>query len=258
MSRLILLWAGRTLVFPMSRPGPSRGPWREPRVERAPDLWRSRLGQRVVVRRRLPDGSATDVVGPLVAVDKVSLTVAASAGTVTIPLADVVVGKVVPPRPARPAPPHRALTVADLEHVMALHWRAPVAEALGSWLLRSAEGFTHRANSVLAAGLPGLDLTDAVRRAQAWYSGRGRPARAGAPRPAPAAAADAELVAVAEAFAAGGWRVIPQRGPFAPPAATAALATAPADAPAHLHVRLDREPDAGWLALYRYRGEPLP
>jgi N-acetylglutamate synthase len=227
-------------------------------VEPWPDLWRSRLGQRVVVRRRLPDGSATDVVGPLVAVDKVSLTVIASAGTVTIPLADVVVGKVVPPRPARKAPPHRALTVADLERVMALHWRAPVAEPLGSWLLRSAEGFTHRANSVLAAGLPGLDLDDAVRRVWAWYSGRGRPALAGVPRPESDAAHAAELVAVAEAFAAAGWRVIPQRGAFVLTAATAALATARADAPADLRVRLDPEPDAGWLALYHYRGEPLP
>jgi ribosomal protein S18 acetylase RimI-like enzyme len=227
-------------------------------VERWPDLWRSRLGQRVVVRRRLPDGAATDVVGPLVAVDKVSLTVAASAGTVTIPLADVVVGKVVPPRPARKAPPHRALAVADLERVMALHWRAPVAEPLGSWLLRSAEGFTHRANSVLAAGLPGLDLADAVGRARAWYSARSRPALAGVPRPASEAADAAELTIVAEAFAAGAGRVIPQRGAFVLTAAIAAVATARADAPEGLRVRLHPEPDAGWLALYRYRGEPLP
>ena len=27
------------------------------------ERWRGRLGERVVVRRRLPDGSATDVVG---------------------------------------------------------------------------------------------------------------------------------------------------------------------------------------------------
>src|SRR4051794_36252696 len=153
MSRLILLWAGRTLVFPMSRPGPSRGPWREPRVERAPDVWRSRLGQRVVVRRRLPDGSATDVLGPLVGADAVSLTVAASAGTVTIPLADVVVGKVVPPRPARPAPPHRALSVADLERVMALHWRAPGLQALGFWLHRLAERLQRPGYSVPATWL---------------------------------------------------------------------------------------------------------
>jgi N-acetylglutamate synthase len=227
-------------------------------VERWPDVWRSRLGQRVVVRRRLPDGSATDVVGPLIAVDEVSLTVATSAGSVTIPRADVVVGKVVPPRPARPAPPHRALAVADLERVMALHWRAPVAEPLGSWLLRSAEGFTHRANSVLAAGLPGLDLADAVHRARAWYERRGRPALADVPRPAPDAADAADLTAVAEAFAAGGWRVIPGRGALVLTAATAALGIAPAHPPAGLRVRLDPEPDAGWLARYHYRGEPLP
>jgi len=220
--------------------------------------WRGRVGQRVVVRHRLPDGSATDVVGELLHADDRVLVVAGRRGDVRVAVGDVVAGKVVPPRPARPAPPHRALAVADLEQVMALHWRAPVAEPLGSWLLRSAEGFTHRANSVLAAGLPGLDLAGAVQRARAWYSGRGRPALAGVPRPAPDAADAAALVAVAEAFAAGGWRVIPQRGAFVLTAATAALATARADAPADLRVRLDPEPDAGWLALYHYRGEQLP
>ncbi|HYJ75356.1 MAG TPA: hypothetical protein VEV65_07125, partial [Kineosporiaceae bacterium] len=223
-----------------------------------PDVWESRVGQRVVVRRRLPDGSATDVVGPLLAADHATLTVAGRTGDVVIPRADVVVGKVVPPRPARPAPPHRALAVADLERVMALHWRAPVAEPLGAWLLRSAEGFTHRANSVLAAGLPGLDLAAAVAAAQAWYGARGRPALAGLPRPFPEAPDAGELAAVRAAFEQAGWRMIPERGAFVLTAATAELALAPADPPPGLVVRLDPEPDAAWLALYHYRGEPLP
>ena len=144
---------------------------------------------------------------------------------------------------------------------MALHWRAPVAEPLGTWLLRSAEGFTHRANSVLAAGLPGLDLGEAVARARAWYAARGRPALAALPRPFDEAPDAAELAAVAAAFAADGWRVIPDRGAFVLTAATAALAAprrrTPPDPPG-LRVRLAAEPDAGWLALYHYRGEPLP
>jgi N-acetylglutamate synthase len=236
----------------------------------APEAWRARVGQRVVVRRRLPDGSATDVVGALLAVERgragwvLSVLTVRRGGDaggvpVEVPLADVVAGKVVPPRPARPAPPHRALAVADLERVMALHWRAPVAEPLGSWLLRSAEGFTHRANSVLAAGLPGLDLDDAVRRAGAWYAARGRPPLAALPRPFAEAPDAAELAAVADAFGAWGWAVIPDRGAFVLTAATAALAGATTAVPAAgLRVGLSAEPDGGWLGLYHYRGEPLP
>jgi GNAT superfamily N-acetyltransferase len=234
-------------------------------AERATDgagVWRARVGQRVVVRRRLPDGSATDVVGALLAVEHGPagwlLAVERPGGAVRVPLADVVVGKVVPPRPARPAPPHRALAVADLERVMALHWRAPVAEPLGSWLLRSAEGFTHRANSVLAAGLPGLDVSATVERARAWYTQRGRRALAALPRPFAEAPDAPELAAVAGGFAAAGWAVIPDRGAFVLTAATAALAAAPPDVPPGLRVRLAPAPDAGWLGLYHYRGEPLP
>ena len=145
-----------------------------------PPVWRGRVGQRVVVRRRLPDGSATDVVGELLAVERGPagwvLSVRHGDDPAEVPLADVIAGKVVPPRPARAAPPHRALAVADLERVMALHWRAPVAEPLGTWLLRSAEGFTNRANSVLAAGLPGATWARPSRG-----GGRGTP-RAVAPR----------------------------------------------------------------------------
>lgn len=228
-------------------------------------VWRGRVGQRVVVRRRLPDGSATDVVGELLAVESGPagwvLSVRHGDDPAEVPLADVIAGKVVPPRPARAAPPHRALAVADLERVMALHWRAPVAEPLGTWLLRSAEGFTNRANSVLAAGLPGADLGEAVARGRAWYAARGRPALAALPRPFDEAPDVAELAAVAAAFAADGWRVIPDRGAFVLTAATAALAAPPGVAPPDppgLRVRLAATPDARWLGLYHYRGEPLP
>ncbi len=52
--------------------------------------------------------------------------------------------------------------------------------------------------------------------------------------------------------------MIPRRGAFVLTAATAALIAAPAEPPPGLAVRLDPEPDAGWLGLYHYRGEPLP
>ena len=42
--------------------------------------------------------------------------------------------------------------------------------------LRSAGGYTRRANSVYPLGVPGEDLPDAVARAASWFRERGRPA----------------------------------------------------------------------------------
>jgi GNAT superfamily N-acetyltransferase len=230
--------------------------------ESTPEVWQGRVGQRVVVRHRLPDGSATDAVGPLLAVTPDaggwSLRVAGRRGEVVVALDDVVAGKVVPPRPARPAPPHRALAVADLERVTALHWRAPVTAPLGSWLLRAAGGFTGRANSALAAGRPGVDRPAAVAAVRAWYAERGLRPLAALPRPDARAPDVEELAEVAAAFSAAGWEPVPQRGAFVLTAPTAALAAPAGRPPAGLAVALDPRPGAGWTGLYHYRGEPLP
>ncbi|WP_454051270.1 putative acetyltransferase [Cellulomonas sp. Marseille-Q8402] len=68
--------------------------------------WRAwRVGQRVVVRRRLPAGEPqpyTDVLGDLVAVDDAGVTVRTrGAGDVRVPGAEIALGKVVPPAPPR-------------------------------------------------------------------------------------------------------------------------------------------------------------
>lgn len=63
------------------------------------------VGRRVVVRHRLPDGRATDVLGELAALDAGALAVRREDGAVVrVPLADVVAGRVVPARPARRRP----------------------------------------------------------------------------------------------------------------------------------------------------------
>lgn len=75
------------------------------------ELHRGLVGQRVVVRRALPGergpsgGPAlTDVVGILAAWGDQTLSVRRETGDlVTIPLADIVAGKPVPPKPSRPA-----------------------------------------------------------------------------------------------------------------------------------------------------------
>jgi N-acetylglutamate synthase len=169
-------------------------------------------------------------------------------------------------RPARVAPPHRALAVADLERVAALHWRAPETEALGGWLLRAGGGFTGRANSALAAGHPGLDVRAAIDGVRAWYRARGLPPLAAVPRrwtdapdqdDDPAGSADPPSE-VAAAFAEAGWERVPRRGALVLTASTGALAAALTPEPAGLAVRLDARPSEEWLALYHYRGSPVP
>ena len=76
-------------------------------------LWAARIGERVVVRHRLPTGQLTDAVGLLTAVDgagtesggQAVLRVLTRRGESVIRLRDVVAGKVVPPRPSRAEPP---------------------------------------------------------------------------------------------------------------------------------------------------------
>jgi len=52
--------------------------------------------------------------------------------------------------------------VLELEEIAALGWPAPETRWLGRWLLRAAEGWTGRGNSVLPLGEPGLPLDAAL------------------------------------------------------------------------------------------------
>jgi hypothetical protein len=70
-----------------------------------------------------------------------------------------------------------------VEAAAALGWRALDQAWLGGWLLRAAEGFTGRANSVLPIGDPDRPLPDAVEYVERWYSERGLPAMIVVPYP---------------------------------------------------------------------------
>ena len=68
----------------------------------APPPWTAwTVGQRVVVRRRLPEGGWTDVLGDLVEVGPRGVTVQTRRGAVHVPAADIALGKPVPPAPVR-------------------------------------------------------------------------------------------------------------------------------------------------------------
>jgi hypothetical protein len=61
------------------------------------------LGSRVVVRRRLPEGGYTDVLGELVYRSAEAVEVLNQYGTERIEAAEIAIGKVVPPPPERRA-----------------------------------------------------------------------------------------------------------------------------------------------------------
>ncbi|MEU7167874.1 GNAT family N-acetyltransferase [Streptomyces morookaense] len=200
------------------------------------------VGKRVSVRRlndsaRSPE-RFTDTVGELVSWEGGVLRITRRTGeTVEIPEASLVAGKVVPAAPPRRRGP--AATVRELQETAARGWPARETERLGEWTLRAAGGFTARANSVLGLGSPGLPLPEAVGRVAEWYGRRGLPARFQLPAGHPEAEElDAEL-------AGRGWTV--ERSALMQTAALAPVADTGADTGA---VRLSREPDAEWLAVY--------
>jgi ribosomal protein S18 acetylase RimI-like enzyme len=127
-----------------------------------------------VVRRRI-QGGVTDALGEIEAVDAATVSVRTRRGLETIDRALVVAAKQVPPRPARRGAPHLAISTHDLEAIM-VEGLAPLERGeLGGWLLRAADGFTGRANSVLPLGDPGVSLSEAVDYCQSWYDQRGLP-----------------------------------------------------------------------------------
>lgn len=200
------------------------------------------VGSRVVVRIRVGDGpTVRDVLGELVALAPVLCVRRDDGSLARLDPTDVVAAKPVPPRP--PRRPSYASMLA-LEEIAARSWRPPDSQWLGRWLLRAADGFTGRANSVLPLGDPGCRTDEALARILDWYAGRGLTARIQVPLPV---RRDLD-----GALTTRGWTV-----GHGATVLTADLATEPAaplqrdDLPA---VRLLAEPDEDWLAAYHYRG----
>ncbi|GAB3031559.1 hypothetical protein GCM10011376_24860 [Nocardioides flavus (ex Wang et al. 2016)] len=134
------------------------------------------VGQRVVVRHLLPDGRASDVLGVCTSWDADSLSVDREGhGPVTIPLADVVTGKPVPPRASVRARV-RARTAED--HGLGL-WPDTERVDLGEWVLRArppapGDRPRKRANSALAMGDADMPLTHATNEVRRFYEARGQ------------------------------------------------------------------------------------
>lgn len=141
------------------------------------------LGHRVVVRRFVGTGGSgraqfTDVLGQLISIDDDRLRLRRDDGAdIEIASAEVQAAKRVPPRPARYS------EIAALELTADRAWPAPTVHRLGDWLLRSAQGWTNRANSALPVGDAGLPLEAAITACEHWYADRGQTAMISVPLP---------------------------------------------------------------------------
>ena len=142
------------------------------------------------------------------------------------------------------------MDIDDLERAAARHWQAPETGQLGDWLLRAAAGFTGRANSALPVGDPGVPLPEAVTCVEDWYRRHALPPMIVVPGPLQNGAGPAPL----DHFLAERSWVLRSGPAFVMTAAIAGIPPLPPDT----EVRLDPEPDAAWLARYRYRGQDLP
>ena len=143
------------------------------------------------------------------------------------------------------------ISIDDLEHAAAPGWRATEQDKLGDWLLRSAAGFTGRANSALAAGDPGQSLEEAIEAVRDWYAARGMPAMIAVPYPTGRpgdSALDLLLASLDWTIRADAATVM-----TAEPATVAAASNQP-----EVPVDVEAEPDEAWLARYHYRGQDLP
>lgn len=134
-------------------------------------LDRARLGERWVLRRRLADGSATDVVGWLVSLDDGAVSLEVEGGdTVTVDRPAIILARRAPS--ARGGPEPGRTTAEHLEWAALPGWVAH-SEPLGEWTLRAGGGFTGRANSALAVGDPGVALAEAGERVIAYATAHG-------------------------------------------------------------------------------------
>lgn len=144
------------------------------------------------------------------------------------------------------------ISILDLEEVAARGWRAPDEARMGRWWLRAAEGFTGRANSALAIGDPGMPLAAAISEVRGWYRARGLPPMVAVPFPA-----GRPQDSAVDRFLHGelGW---PLRSGAVTVMTAEPGAVADMSAETAARVDIDAEPDQGWLALYRFRGQKPP
>jgi ribosomal protein S18 acetylase RimI-like enzyme len=130
------------------------------------------VGRRVAVRIRLADPAPgrrfTDVTGELIELGPAHWRVLPASGeVVTIDAAAVVAARPIPPKPTPFS------EILELERLLAQTWPAIETAPLGGWTLRYSQGFSRRANSVLALTAPQGGTDAAIGAVADWYGARG-------------------------------------------------------------------------------------
>lgn len=207
----------------------------------ADPLSSARIGERWVVRVRLPDGSATDRIGWVEAVgpETVRLT-GPDPGPTTVLRSAVLAARRAPAAAGGPDP--RRVSAAEIERHALPGWLDESAP-LGEWTLRAGAGFTGRANSCHAVGDPGVPVAVAAGRITAYA------AEHGIPPMAMVVGGSAEE----QALRGLGWvdTYVPTQ------VLVARLADVLGDRPMPDGVRVTETLDDVWLAAYA-RSRPLP
>jgi len=136
----------------------------------------ARPGERWVVRHRLPNGAATDLIGWLDQLAPGHLHLSSATGeSHVVERANVLAARRAPAAPGGP-PPER-VSADELERHALPGWLA-LHEPLGEWTLRAGGGFTGRANSCHAVGDPGLPVAEAAERIRRFAAAHDIPPRA--------------------------------------------------------------------------------
>jgi ribosomal protein S18 acetylase RimI-like enzyme len=127
------------------------------------------VGTRVSLRYRRADGSVpplTDVIGHVVDIGAVVAVRTKTGAVVQIAADDIVAVR------ALTAAPLRTSEIRSMEYAAAMAWPGTEQQWLDGWLLRGADGYTHRANSAVPLGMDAR--TTALPEIIDWYSQRGQ------------------------------------------------------------------------------------
>jgi ribosomal protein S18 acetylase RimI-like enzyme len=127
------------------------------------------VGTRVSVRYRRPQGSVpplTDVVGHLLETGPVVRVETKTGDVVEFSADDIVTARALTDVPVKTS------QIRAMEHAAALAWPGVEQQWIDGWLLRGANGYTHRANSAVPLGMEAS--VAAVPAIVDWYAERGQ------------------------------------------------------------------------------------
>lgn len=212
-----------------------------------------RIGDRVVVRRRIAGATGadmhwTDVIGHVIGIDPLVVRpqsvggMPSEAAGIEIPAEQLEVIRMLSPRTIRNSD-IRAVEVATAKAFPGL-----VNEWSGGWLMRAGDGITERSNSASPLGpTTGFDPVPMAEIA-AFYAAHDLPVRLHIPE---RIGKPALKVVAAEPEA---WKM----GPEILVMTRELSGITPFELPEGLSFRVDEQPDQEWLDMYHFRGRALP